>query len=1076
MNEFIQSIKNKFNKIDKNYFVIILIGLLLMVPLMSYFYINGHDTQFHLGNSTILKNYLNNGGLNLFNLKIVDTSAYNFGYGIGIFYPRFAHSIIAYLSCLTGGVVTAAKVYQFIVIVLSGIFMYKLIKRITNNRNSALIGTIFYMCAPYFVSDFYVRSALAECLNFIFTPMIFLGIYDYLYLNNRRNFFILFIIGFIGVVNSHLVTGVFLVIFVLIFLLFNMKRVLKKQVILDFVLASLIVLAYCSPFLVLMIQHKLFGNVAIFLKDFMGNPGWSYGTALNLSDYLSLTPNEKNFGITFYLNIIMVIMAFYSIINYKKIEKQLNGKNIVFPLIVLSICSIILSTKIIPWYKLPDMFQLIQFPWRLQIFVVFFLSILSSFIVVTWDNTKTSLFKPIIICASIVIALNSIDYTRLNFFSLADISIYPMGSQREYLPVNTLNNVGYLENRREEVIIKDGKANVDILSNSVPEMEFDVDLESSKTTLELPRLYYFGYRIMQNTSDGLRKIEYKENDKGFIELDLKSSGKVTVEYVGTKLYRVCRIIKFLTIILIGIYILIKLLKKRGDQMMKSISKTLNKIKNKIYTRKNIEFIKKNQCKILFLMGALITLPYLVPHFALDSYTLLCNSYINYSTIFFKAGRIVSGAFYCLFEILHLPFNTVSVLSTILSIVILTLSIKELLDIIELKNKDTKSKYIIILILCFSMLYNFMSMEFFVFMESFVMFLGVLCCLKSLKHLLLDAKKNKVISLLYLILAISCYQGVLCMYIPLVLFFVLTDNISIKEKISKIILSIIYYGISFVYSFILIKISNLLLKTADVKTGNMDIIYNIKYIPKLIKNTFTTLFDFYNPKLFYLLLITLLVCLICLKSKNRLIKLANILLILVSIIVFAFVPNVVMSSTANYTAPRMLISIGMIIPVIILYIVLNYDMKLNKIINIVVIIICLVNFSYVSFNYFRNFNIGIKTYSRDQKYVSLLANNIERYEKDKKIKIKDIYYGFDTSVNYHYDDGGIVNGFNFRASAIPWAVSWAFTGLLKSNLRDDYNFILMTSEEVKDIFGEVNYDNFDSKQLKFEEDTVYILLY
>ena len=68
MKEFIQSIKNKFNKIDKNYFVIILIGLLLMVPLMSYFYINGHDTQFHLGNSTILKNYLNNCGINLFKL------------------------------------------------------------------------------------------------------------------------------------------------------------------------------------------------------------------------------------------------------------------------------------------------------------------------------------------------------------------------------------------------------------------------------------------------------------------------------------------------------------------------------------------------------------------------------------------------------------------------------------------------------------------------------------------------------------------------------------------------------------------------------------------------------------------------------------------------------------------------------------------------------------------------------------------------------------------------------------------------------------------------------------------------
>ena len=368
-------ILNKFKKIDKNYFIIAFICLILIGPLLSYFSVNGHDTQFHFANTKILLNYLISRHFNLFDLKILGIAGNNLGYGIGIFYPRFAHSILAYLTVFTRNIEISFKVFQYCVTLLSGIFMYKLIKRISKNNNAALVGSIFYICAPYFVSDFYIRNAVAESLNFIFTPMIFLGIYDYLFLNNKRNFYIFFVVGFIGVINSHLVTGLFLVFAIIIFLILNIKKMFNIKVLLNFALASLLILLLSSPSLVLMIQHKLFGNVGVFMKDLMGNSSWAYGTALNISDYFSFTFNEKNNGITFYLNLIMVIMAFYAIINVKKINNKLSNKKILPQFIILAIIAFIVSTKLVPWYKFPSIFLLIQFPWRLQLFTVFFLSI-----------------------------------------------------------------------------------------------------------------------------------------------------------------------------------------------------------------------------------------------------------------------------------------------------------------------------------------------------------------------------------------------------------------------------------------------------------------------------------------------------------------------------------------------------------------------------------------------------------------------------------------------------------------------------------------------------------------------------
>lgn len=1066
MKEKINNIKNKLFSIDKNYYILIFMSLILIGPLLSYFYVNGHDTMFHLSNSNILHNCLKNGTLNIFDLKILNSSANNFGYGIGLFYPRLCHSIIAYITSITNDIIISVKIYQFIVTILSGVFMYKLIKRVFNNKNAALIGSLFYICSPYFMSEFYVRSALAESLIFIFTPMIFLGIYDYLFLNNKLNFYLFFVIGFVGVINSHLVTGIFLVMLLIIFLLFNMRKILKKEVIFNFILASILVLILSSPFLIPMLHHKLFGDYAVFVENYMGSPSWAYGTALNLSDYFSITFNEKNNGITFYLNIIMFVMAIYSIINYKKIVKKIGNNKFILPIIILTLLTFVFSTKLVPWNKFFSVFLLIQFPWRLELFSVFFLSILSSSLVMLWNDIKLDLYKPIIIIATVFIALTSIDYSKINYLNQYDLSRDPMGSQMEYLPTSTMNNIEYFNSRDYGLLVKDGSANIEILNNWVPYLDANIKIKNN-VTIELPRLFYYGYQITLENENGIKSIEYFENENGFIEIKLNESGYLKVDYAGTKLYRFCNLLSFFTILLIITYIVFKFIKKRGNRIMNFIK---NKIK-KIFSEKNIELIKKNKVKIFIIMGFLFVFPFLAPHFALDSYTLVGGSYSNYAIHFLKAGRVVSSLFYYIFELINLPYNSLSVLSTIFSVIILGFAIKEFITLLK-ENEYNSLSLILLYFICFTLFYNFMNMELFIFMESFVMFLGIYFIIKSIKYLLKKDKKDKIKSLLFCVLSIFCYQGVLSIYIPLCLFFILNkDKLNIKDKIKSLFISLVYYGISFICSFLIIKLVSIFTKATEAKVSGINLIENITLIPNLVKDTFSELFGLYSVKLFYLFVITLIIIMLLIKENKKIEKLINIFLIIISCLIFAYVPNIFMSSSNNYIAPRMVGSIGIIVPILLLYIITNFKYETNKFSKYIIIFIVLFNFCYLGISYFRNYNLSLKTYSRDQEYILQIAENIEKYQKENKVKIKNIYYGKDLFVYYHYDDG-VSNGFNYRIQAIDWA----FCGYLDSMVDGKFNFYSMEKEELIKKFGIKDYNSFNKKQLIFDGDNLYILLY
>ena len=209
----------------------------------------------------------------------------------------------------------------------------------------------------------------------------------------------------------------------------------------------------------------------------------------------------------------------------------------------------------------------------------------------------------------------------------------------------------------------------------------------------------------------------------------------------------------------------------------------------------------------------------------------------------------------------------------------------------------------------------------------------------------------------------------------------------------------------------------------------------------------------------------------LHHKKSIIELTKLLILILTCVIFSYIPNIFMSSSNNYIAPRMLGSVGMILPMTLAFLFLKFKDDKNKVIKYIFIVIVSFNFLYLWYSYFTNFRMSLKTYSSDYEYISILNDEIEYYEKKFDVKIKTVYYGYDQNISYHYD-GRVVNGFNYRIQAIDWA----FCGYLSALAKEDYNYYHMSNDEVVEKFGVIDYNAFDHNQLIFKQDSIYILLY
>ena len=559
----------------------------------------GHDSLYHTANITAMTEAMQEGS----SLKVLPAIAKNLGYGSGIFYPQLFHTVAAaianLISPLTTNLYYAVWLTHWCFLWLSGVFLYILVKKILNSiqgqkkqakvsfwakhklKLTAILAASFYMTATYHLADIIVRDAQAEVLIFTFIPMVILGLW-YLFRqesSEQWKFYPWFILGYTGLFYSHLPLTMYFTILLAIVLIINWRQVFTKRFMGPFWLATAAVILLVLPFLLPMLEQIAAAEYAVYANGTMSAGGINFSGFLY--DYFSFAGISSGDGFPITLNFVMLALSIVAIVYIKKQSIQLPARKFILTLLlVMGVGSVIMMLHIFPWIVMPRIFMMLQFAWRLNVFLIFALSIAAGIglylLPAKWQ--KISLVAGALFCVVSVVQINLLENTNKNWhldyanlwsnydyypdaeavqaekagqdesarsysgnnYNQSDASLMGMGYQGEYLPVKTWRHwdEAMVIGINQEIKVLSGQATVQIETNQTPALKIKVS-DVNQAKIQLPRLYYVGYQITATYADGqTQELDYQESELGLIEITVDHDAEIQVEYTGTELDRV----------------------------------------------------------------------------------------------------------------------------------------------------------------------------------------------------------------------------------------------------------------------------------------------------------------------------------------------------------------------------------------------------------------------------------------------------------------------------------------------------------------------------------------------------------
>ena len=548
------------------YILMILLTAVICIPIFTMNLFLRNEATLHMARIISIDEVLKDGVFP----PIIDYKFMNgFGYALNLFYGPLTTYIPIVIYNIFGTAGLSFKVFSILTVIVSFIAMYKCTYSITKRRSISTISALLYISMPYKLSNIYSRNAIGEFTALIFVPIVFEGLYNILNGDKKKSY--LLSIGIIGLVLSHTISTIYMALFCLIYLLLNIDKLKNIKVWKIFGINIVISFLVCAFYAIPLLEHMLSADYTIFSPQKMGStPEAVQNTGLSLGDLFTNEAGDQE--IRFSLGFVTIILSILTFFCYKKIKKDYKDTYISF--IILSIITLVMSTKLFPWLLMPNFLTVIQFAWRNLGFFAFFASFVLGVnaIVFAEDILKKEVFKDTFIFAVIISifvfsflgVLRDWKFDDLSGESLLDkrikenekVPVFQVN--REYMPLKANNDLDYVQNRENKTYVISGKA--EIIEENKEKLSDDIFIENveSKAVLELPYLYYLGYDAEIKYDDSnFEKLELTESDKGFLEVEIKQCPKaqIKVRYNGTILEKISYIISAFGLIILIIYII-----------------------------------------------------------------------------------------------------------------------------------------------------------------------------------------------------------------------------------------------------------------------------------------------------------------------------------------------------------------------------------------------------------------------------------------------------------------------------------------------------------------------------------------
>lgn len=514
------------NRKNFNYLIIFIIGCIIGIPLLS----KNINIYANSGFYDIAEGYEFTKCFQVNDGKILCSFFNYLGSGDTFLKSPISIMLLFLGNYLLDTFVYTYKIIVFLSLIFSGIYMHKFIDKITQNKNISLLASLLYMSAPFHLNQIFINNSISSALSFIFIPIIFLGLYKLL--NTTEHSYHLGF-GIIGLILTDFNLAIITFVGVFFYLLINIKNIPIEHSRKELVLNIIAIIGVTSFFIFPLIEANL-------KTDYIGSNSTKQQFLENRLSIKSLFVTEDSSEFVFELGPHIIIMLAFSVMTLNRLKQ--NRKEYIFAFIMM-ILYLFMSTKIFPWNIFPDFIKNIEHSYNFLTIALFFESIVCS-INMSVILKKFSVKDVLIIFAIsflYLLALKGFIPHSNEIYEIKDYDLSELGQIR-FMPQKAYNNIEYLNNRSRDIEILKGNATIYDKGKFLTYYNVRVDTLEDGTIYEFPYLYYPGYEV---TYDGI-VLDYFESDNGLIavEMDKEEGTLIEINYVGTKLMNITKIISF----------------------------------------------------------------------------------------------------------------------------------------------------------------------------------------------------------------------------------------------------------------------------------------------------------------------------------------------------------------------------------------------------------------------------------------------------------------------------------------------------------------------------------------------------
>lgn len=541
--------KKVFSFTTQTYVILLfLLGTILIVPLIDNKIIPGHDYVFQVSRIANVAEALQE---KVFPVRIYIDEIKFWGTPVGVFYPGLFIYIPALLK--VAGLPIEICYNSFVAMIFYvGLFSsWYGFTMLTRSKITGFFSAIFYISSGYYFIDAYIRNAVGELLALSFLPLAIASVIGFLTKSKiSQKHYVLGILSISAIIESHVLTAVFLSIFSTFILLTHCKEltpIIVKRNIFLFCIIVLLNATFIVPFMVYYTKVP----ITISFVDLFSQEGWS------LQHFLRFILCA-NFWLFILLSffVFIIINKFSGTQLFKKFFMQRIMISYYKKYFFTAFLFFILSSSVVPWdffYPLKKVFEVMQFPWRFLAIATLFFSACAGFgfkLLIQKNNLKES---------TIILLLVSICAT--NLFAFTHFSYVPfkrIEQKINWTRIPSKSDFDYLYSKiNVEMILKQGNyftsdAEISNWIKTLNSISFSYSANKN-STITLPLINYPGYVAMNHLG---KKVKIEENNNHMIILNLpRGKGVINIFYEGLKLFDIADRISLITWALFGLYII-----------------------------------------------------------------------------------------------------------------------------------------------------------------------------------------------------------------------------------------------------------------------------------------------------------------------------------------------------------------------------------------------------------------------------------------------------------------------------------------------------------------------------------------